>query len=68
MMSTAAKLVISVVATIVLVFGVEFAVVALMSDVGLLQILKGMALFLEQLVQWFPRVCLFVLLCCVCDI
>ena len=40
-MSTVAKLVISVVATIVLIFGVELVVVALMSGAGLLQLVKG---------------------------
>jgi hypothetical protein len=40
-MSTAAKLAISVATILLLIFGVELAVVALMSGAGLLQVAKG---------------------------
>ncbi len=43
MMSTAAQLAVSIIATIVLVFGVEFVVVASMTDAGVLRIIRGMA-------------------------
>jgi hypothetical protein len=42
-MSTAAKLTTSVITTIVLIFGVEFAVVASMSNAGFLQIIRAIA-------------------------
>ena len=42
-MSTAAKLATSIIVTIVLACGVKFVVVALMTDAGVLQIVRGMA-------------------------